>query len=408
MESVSGCGSRKGFIRRWPRNSPQKLRFRWWLIVLFLWTLYAVGNRQFVVLGKTKTCIKEIGMTDNQTDHTAAEGAAILLRDYRERRKAFHALDDYDKAMSDMRRTASAKIDKLGEPLKTVAARLFSVTDRGFLLFQVCGWKLDYLAEALIHAMDVKNPLALANNARALMEHLAVLVAIVEELEELEVSLRGQGQGEAINDALGKTEKFIHRGFYGKSPKLTDDKNEQALHIDVCLRVLKKEVADIEDVYNFLCDCVHPSHGSSLLVSHGQTGGGRLNPPEEFHRETLDSLERYCSLCMVFLRERGIQRGSVFIRLQGLLELCFDRGANVANVFIEKSVNHEGDGKSRDTAFFFPEARTATEALKLSYELLEKEGYSVQKKDNGGFSGNFIYDIYVTDKGTVWFKIPMM
>jgi|GEM_PF-1173971 len=347
-------------------------------------------------------------MTDNQTDYNATEAVAILLRDYRERRQAFHAFDDYDKAMSDMRQTASTKIDRLDEPLKTIASRLFSITDKGFFLFQVCEWKLDYLAEALIHAIQAKNPLALANNARSLVEHLAALVAIVEELEQLEINLRGQGQKKAINDALGKTEKFIHRGFYGKSPKLTNNKNEQALHVNDCLRALKKDFADIEEVYDFLCEYVHPNHGSNLLVSTGQLGGGRLNPPEEFHCETLDCLRRYCSRCMLFLRERGIEHGSVFIRLQDLLELCLRKGVKVENVFSIKAPKPQGDGKSRGTAFFFPKARTAMEAVKLSYEFLAREGYNVQERENGGVTDGFIYDAYTTDKGTVWFKVPMM
>jgi len=347
-------------------------------------------------------------MADNQPDYNAAEAATILLKDYRERRQPFHGLDDYDKAMTHMRNTASAKIEKLDEPLKTIATRLFSTTDKGFFLFQVCEWKLDYLAEALIHAIDAKNPLALAINTRALVEHLAALVAIAEELEQLESSLRGQGQEKDINDALRKAEKFIHRGFYGKSPKLTNDKNEQALHVNDCLKALKKEVVDIEEVYDFLCEYAHPNHGSNILVSTGQLGSGRLNPPEEFHRETLECLRRYCSLSMLFLRKRGIQHASVFIRLQDLLELCFRRGAKVTNVFSIKAPKPEGDGKSRDTAFFFLKARTDMEAIKLGYEFLEKEGYKVEKRENGGVTDGFIYDVYTTDKGTIWFKVPRM
>jgi hypothetical protein len=105
-------------------------------------------------------------MADNQSNYNAAEAATILLKDYRGRRRAFRAFDDYDKAMAHMRNNASARIEKLDEPLKTIATRLFSITDKGFFLFQICEWKLDYLAEALIHAIEAKNPLALAINAR--------------------------------------------------------------------------------------------------------------------------------------------------------------------------------------------------------------------------------------------------
>lgn len=166
-------------------------------------------------------------MADNLLDYNATEAATILLKDYRERRQEFHVFDDYDQAMTQMREIAKAKIEKLDEPLKTVASRLFYAMDKGFFLFQVCEWKLDYLAEALIHAIEAKNPLALANNCRALVEHLAALVAIVKELDRLEKSLRGQGKEEVINDALGKTEKFIHLGYYGKSPKISSDRNKR-------------------------------------------------------------------------------------------------------------------------------------------------------------------------------------
>jgi hypothetical protein len=220
--------------------------------------------------------------------------------------------------------------------------------------------------------------------------------------------LRGQGQEKAINEALGKTEKFIYRSFYGKSPKLTDDKNEQAIHVNDFLKALKKDISDIEEVYDFLCEYVHPNYGSNLLVSTGQLGRGRLKPPEDFHRETLDNIQRYCSLFMLFLREQGIEHDYVFIKLQNLLELCFRQGVKVTNVFSRKLHEPQGDGKSRRTAFFFPKARTAIEAVNLSYEFLRNGGYSVQKRENGGLTDRFVYDIYTTNKGMVWFKIPMM
>jgi len=48
------------------------------------------------------------------------------------------------------------------------------------------------------------------------------------------------------------------------------------------------------------------------------------------------------------------------------------------------------------------------EAIKLCYEFLEKEGNEVRKRDIGGIVNGFIYDIYTTNKGTVWFKVPMV
>lgn len=345
-------------------------------------------------------------MTESHTNYNATEAAIVLLNDYRQRRQEFHAFDDYDQAMKQMRKSASGKIEALKEPLKSIASRLFSITDKGFFLFQVCELKLDYIAEAIIHAIEAKNPIALANSARALVEHLAALIATVKELEKLQERLHGQGQEKAIHQAMEKAETFVHRAYYGKSPKVTSETREQALHVNDCLKALKEEVADIEDVYDFLCEYVHPNYGSNALVSTGQLASGRLNPPEEFHRETLDRLRRYCSLCMLFLKERGVEHGSIFIKLQNSFELCLARGASVNNVFAIKVPKPDGDGKSKETAYFFRKARTALEAITLCYEFLEKEGYKVQGRQNGGFGDGVIYDLYDTDKGKIWFKVP--
>lgn len=209
-----------------------------------------------------------------------------------------------------------------------------------------------------------------------------------------------------IHQAMDRAETFLHRAYYGKSRKIASEEDEQAIHVNDYLKALKKEVSDIEDVYDFLCEYVHPNYGSNILVSTGRLASGRLNPPEEFHRETLDRLQRYCFLCMLFLRGRGIEHGAIFIKLQNLFELCFARGAKVNNVFSIKVPKPDGDGKSRETAFFFPKARTAYEAISLCYEFLAKEGYKVLGRHNGGLGAGVIYDVYQTDKGTIWFKVP--
>jgi hypothetical protein len=340
-------------------------------------------------------------MADSSTGFNASQAAIILLNDYRQRRHEFRVYDDYDQAMKQMRESASGKIEALGEPLKSIASRLFSIADQGFFLFQVCEWKIDFIAEALIHSIEAKNPIALANNTRALIEHLAALVAIVKELNKLLAKLRGQGQEISIRSALEKTEIFIYRSYYGKSSKLANEPHEQALHVNELIKTLKDEVPDIEDVYDFLCEYVHPNHDSNALVSTGRLANGRLNPPEEYHQETLDRLRGYCSLSMLLLKKRGIEHVSTFIKLQNLVDLCSARGATVNNVFAIKKPIPDGDGKSKETAYFFRKARTAAEAIDLSHEFIEVEGYDVKRKEIGGLGDGVIFDVYHTDKGTI-------
>ena len=107
-------------------------------------------------------------MKKNTQNYTATEALKLLLNDYRDRRKEFSIFTDYDISMQRMRGSYGAKIDALNEPLKSIAKQLFEIADKGFFLFQLIEWKIDYLADALLHAIEAKNPQSLANNARSL------------------------------------------------------------------------------------------------------------------------------------------------------------------------------------------------------------------------------------------------
>ncbi len=306
--------------------------------------------------------------------------------------------------MSQFRGTVSAESQKLPEPLRTIATRLFLIADSGFFLFHVCAWKIDYLAETLIHAIDANNPIALANNTRALVEHIAALIAVSDELEALANRLPGKNSEIAIGTLLSKAEVFLRRAYYGKSPKSTIQKEDQALHINDCLDSLAKQVPDIKEVYDFLCEYVHPNYGSNALVSSGQLAAGHLVPSEVFNRPVLDRLKHYCVLSMKLLQDREISQFGILIRLQGLVELCFVTRATVRNVFTVNPASPDGDGMTRETAFVFRGARTHQEGLALCHQFLKKKQYEVRLQQFGGLVDGYAYDEFSTDRGTIWFK----
>jgi len=341
---------------------------------------------------------------ENGENNTADE-VIRLLKDYRERREKFRISDEYDEAMAGMRGSARSKIEKLDEPLKKIASRLFDIIDRGFFLYQVCDWKLDYLAAASIQSIESKNPLALANCVRALLEHLAAMLALVEKLKILEKGIHGQGNERKINELFEKAEKFIHRSYYGcRDGK--GESSEEAFHINDYLKVLNEKEAVIKEEYDFLCEYVHPNYGSNTLVSSGDIASGRLNPPEAYNIDTLNRLRRCCSICMTILRDGRVEHAVVFIRLQSVLENCFSAHASVTTAFTQKHPTPQGDGKSRETAYHFPRARNASEAVEWSYDFLKKQGVFIREKYLGDITTDFIYDVFVTDNGSVWFKIP--
>ena len=348
-------------------------------------------------------------MSVETTQYTAPEAAMLLLREYREHRNQFRFLDDFDQAMSRMDDSVSKGLQLTREPLRTIAQRLFNVSKNGFFLIQVCEWKINYLADALLHALESRNPVSLANNTRAIIEHLATLVFVVKSLEKLRESLDGQGSEKKINEAITKAEGILKRAYYGKSPKASG-KEEAAPHVESeCLAALEEHVPDIRDVYDFLCEYVHPNYGSNLLVSTGYLGKGRLNPPPEFHKDTIDRISRYCSLTMLFLQEKAIPMSAILMRLKDLVDRCTSKGAKITNVFSKRGASPQGDGRSKETAFFFPKARTVVEAIDLTKQYLKESGIKLTgKRENAGVSEGFIYDVYPTSHGRLWFKIPMI
>src|SRR6266540_3237423 len=108
--------------------------------------------------------MKESGIGRNATDT-----AASLLREYKEHREKFRIFDDFEQATSKLRESVERGIETTPEPLKTVTNRVFRICLDGFFLIQVCEWKINYIAEALLHSIETRNPISLASNARGLI-----------------------------------------------------------------------------------------------------------------------------------------------------------------------------------------------------------------------------------------------
>lgn len=348
-------------------------------------------------------------MSESTELNTEPERAAHVLREYCDHREHFRIFDDFDSAMAAMQRAVDRSLDQTSEPLKTVAQRLFKITRDALFLIQVCEWKITFVAKAISHAIDTHNPLSLANNTRALIEHVAALVFILAALGKLRKSLAGQGIEKKINESLASTESILRRAYYGTSPKAKHT-TEAAPHIESeCLAAFEKHVPDIREVYDFLCEYVHPNHGSNLLVSTGQLGFGRLNPPLEFHKDTIDRICRYCSLTMMFLRDQAVSISGNLVYLKDLVDRCFSTRAKITNVFTMKAAFPEGDGLSKETAYFFPKARTSLEAMDLTNQFFKESGIEVIGARRVAAVGEgFVYDLYPTSLGLLWFKIPMI
>jgi hypothetical protein len=79
----------------------------------------------------------------------------------------------------------------------------------------------------------------------------------------------------------------------------------------------------------------------------------------------------------------------------------------LSKVFSPKTATSARDVSSRETAISFPKARTALEAIEFSQLFIADRGYGPCPRTTGGINGGFIYDVYSTQDGPLWFKVPI-
>ena len=346
-------------------------------------------------------------MTEDPKAYTAKEGLMILIKGFLDTQQGSEPFGDYDATMKALRERHQESMAYVEEPLTGIANHLFEVSDQAHFVFQVLNWKIYYLAKGLGHAIETENPMTLAINARSLLEHIATCSSVGRRIQKLESDLDGQQSEKKILASLESMQSYLKRAYYGSSSG-ESDREVTVIHINDALRDLEKEISNARELYDSLSEFVHPNYGSNRLVSSGELASGHLKLSEELNRELLDRLRRICSYCFIYLKNNITGHFAGPLRLQAILELCFVRGVKLSTVFAKKQPKPTGDGKSKETAYFFPKARTAPEAMKLQNEFLKSEGLEVTGlKQSGGFKEDFIYDVYPTTIGNIWFKAPV-
>lgn len=112
---------------------------------------------------------------------------------------------------------------------------------------------------------------------------------------------------------------------------------------------------------------------------------------------------------MLFLRDNCAHIVKPIINLQDYVNRSLTPGAKVSNVFSRKAAKPEGDGKTKETAFFFPKARTSGETIDMIYRYLRDSGIEetgTMATDYG--KDGYLYDVFETTHGKIWFKTPPM
>lgn len=99
-------------------------------------------------------------------------------------------------------------------------------------------------------------------------------------------------------------------------------------------------------------------------------------------------------------------RGHASIALLGFYAQRFTQtNSKISNIFAARKVKPTGDGKTKETAFFFPDTRDAKEAFELWAQYLENRKIGVRGRQLAAIEGNRAYDLYETTQGQLWHRI---
>lgn len=212
-----------------------------------------------------------------------------------------------------------------------------------------------------------------------------------------------------ISAALEKAERLLKRSYYGYGPKLKERDKLEAIHVEDCMDVFAKQVNDIRETYAYLCEYVHPNHGSNRMVSHGELGLGNLEPDAKELMMITDKIAHYGVNAITAFSQNEINLAKLCIVIDDLVSRAKQRGVTLGNWLSKRSARPRGDGKSRSTAHEFTNARSAGEAIAMIYDFLAGNGIQLTgPKRLGAVEQGHIYYVFPTTKGELWFRTPMI
>ncbi len=341
------------------------------------------------------------------------ESIIAAFREFIEIAEKNDFIRDHDARFTNLRSSIKNKSSRLKPPLNVIAPKLYYIADHSFYCIELFEYKYYLLVKAMLNGIIENNPLSLANNCRSLLEQVATLACCMKAVEKMLDELKGQGDLEKINRIISNAELMLHRTYSGKGGKNLDKEDLKAIHVNTAIKALEDSVKDASDAYDYLCEFVHPNHGNNLLVSTGEIGKGKIGSRSNSDAIILKISKIGLNLLLFNKTHNEIKYPSLTWETHHLVELCFTRGAKITNVFSKKMAMPEGDGKTKETAFFFKKARTSQEAMKLTYDYLIEHGYNPNPTDgrrvNGGVTTEegkiYLYDKWTTVDGPIWFKI---
>lgn len=70
-------------------------------------------------------------------------------------------------------------------------------------------------------------------------------------------------------------------------------------------------------------------------------------------------------------------------------------------------LKYDGNGNSKDNAIYFTNAMSFSDHIEMQKEYMKQNNFEVNGiKSSGSVRDQYMYDVYETKNGSVWFKVP--
>ncbi|PTP81557.1 hypothetical protein CWO04_22420 [Vibrio splendidus] len=336
------------------------------------------------------------------------ENTEATLKSYIEYVGNNDSLRDHDRRFAEHSKHLEKKFKKLAPPLNVISKRLYKISKNTFYLIELFDYKIYLLAKGALQSIETRNPLTLANTTRAIMEQIAVYHHCLSSISIMLENLKDQGTLEKITKIIEKCENTINRTYSGQG-KAYAENGAKAIHVNEAIKSLTEEISDALKVYDYLCEFVHPNYGGNLLVSSGDLGKGIIAAKRMEDKNIEKMLDVICSV-FDYLSFKKLVNPTLMWSLEHYVELCMMPKAKLSSIFSVKKAVPVGDGKTIKSAFFFKNARTSQEAMRLMYQYLADIGYEINPNDRQqvtdieSIRSGYHIDLWRTNIGEVYFK----
>ncbi len=307
--------------------------------------------------------------------------------------------------------------------------------------------KLKYIFSGASDCFERENVIGLAFFSRAVLEHTAFYAVLIKKLESTIEKLNGQNDIKVAKQYLNELSGFYHSSYYGSGNRNKGDGNKtKPIHIHDAIKVLDGLFGEIElsdhggnkvsghsflfqhdisrsDIvklygipiepfpkthivrsdYDFLCDFVHPNYGSNFLVTSGTFAQGQIDTPNEPLQNLNILFVKKCLRYWLYYKELRAIDVRANIKLYSWLGRSEQRGVKASRIFSKKSPKYLGDGRTLESAYYFPNARDKAEEFEMFSFLLSNLRIEKYKSSVVDVSEKNIVDKIVSDDGKQFF-----